>query len=118
MHKRLTWHQLLLTQNNVETVVSLGRKKEEIEYAYLPYEGSKDLKMPIKVSYLEIKDWVKQKYGFNVTSLMVAQTKRKHGLIERENYNKPKGEGRGAYPCPKDKEAAIEDAFRYFGMIS
>ena len=103
---------------HVETVVSLGRKKEEIEYAYLPYEGSKDLKMPIKVSYLEIKDWVKQKYGFNVTSLMVAQTKRKHGLIERENYNKPKGEGRGAYPCPKDKEAAIEDAFRYFGMIS
>ena len=103
---------------HVETVVSLGRKKEEIEYAYLPYEGSKDLRMPIKVSYLEIKDWVKQKYGFNVTSLMVAQTKRKHGLIERENYNKPKDEGRGAYPCPKDKEAAIEDAFRYFGMIS
>ena len=63
--------------------------------------------MPIKVSYLEIKDWVKQKYGFNITSLMVAQTKRKHGLIERENYNKPRGEGRGAYPCPKDKEKAI-----------
>ena len=43
-----------------------------------------------KATYKEIRDWVQEKYGFHVTNLNIAQVKQKHGIIERENYNKPK----------------------------
>ena len=45
-----------------------------------------------KATYQEIQEWVKEKYGFHVTHLNIAQVKRKHRIIERENYNKPKSE--------------------------
>ena len=41
-------------------------------------------------TYERIQDWVQEKYGFHVTHLNIAQVKRKHGIIEHENYNKPK----------------------------
>ena len=41
-----------------------------------------------------------------VSNLYIAQIKQKHGIIERENYNKPKSE-KGRQPeCPKEKEIA------------
>lgn len=45
-----------------------------------------------KATYKEIEKWVQEKYGFYVTNLNIAQVKQKHGIIERENYNKPKSE--------------------------
>ena len=69
-----------------------------------------------KATYDEIKAYVKDKYGFEVTSLYIAQVKEKLGIKERKNYNI--GEGKGVVPhCPPDKEEAIMDAFRHFGMI-
>ena len=47
----------------------------------------------------------------------IAQIKQKHGIIERENYNKPKSEKGGQSECPKEKEIAIEEALKYFQMI-
>ena len=41
----------------------------------------------------------------------------KHGIIERENYNKPKSEDSKQPGCPKGKAEAIEDAMRHFQMI-
>ena len=38
-------------------------------------------------TYGEIKKYVLDKYGLKVSSLYIVQIKRKHGLIERENYN-------------------------------
>ena len=44
--------------------------------------------------------------GMKVSNLYIAQIKQKHGIIERENYNKPKSE-KGRQPeCPKEKEIA------------
>ena len=54
----------------------------------------------------------------NVTPLYIAQVKRKHGIIERECYNKAKSEGSKMLICPPDKEKAIEEALRFFGMIA
>ena len=52
-----------------------------------------------------------------VSNLCIAQIKQKHGIIERENYNKPKSE-KGRQPeCLKEKEIAIEEALKYFQMI-
>ena len=39
------------------------------------------------------------------------------GIIERENYNKPKSENSRQPGCPEEKVKAIEDAMRHFQMI-
>ena len=43
-------------------------------------------------TYGQIKDHVLEHSGLKVSSLYIAQVKQKHGIIERENYNKPKSE--------------------------
>lgn len=68
-------------------------------------------------TYEEIQAWVQEKYGFHVTHLNIAQVKRKHGSIERENYNKPKSPDSWQRGCPEDKTKAIEAALRFYQMI-
>ena len=68
-------------------------------------------------TYDEIREWVQEHYGFHVTNLNIAQAKQKHGIIERENYNKPKSPDSRQPGCPEEKERAIEEALRYFRMI-
>lgn len=70
-----------------------------------------------KATYEEIKAYVLEKHGLQVTNLYVAQVKRKCGIIERENYDKPKSEDAKQPQCPEDKEKAIKDALEYFGMV-
>lgn len=69
-----------------------------------------------KATYAEIKQYVLENTGLKVSQLYIAQVKRKHGLIERINYNV--GEGKARVPqVPEEKEKAIEDALRHFQMI-
>ncbi len=70
-----------------------------------------------KATYEEIQEWVMEKYGFHVTHLNIAQVKRKHGIIERENYNKPKSPDSWQPGCPEEKVKAIENALKHFQMI-
>ena len=70
-----------------------------------------------KATYKEIQDWVQEMYGFHVTNLNIAQVKQKHGIIECENYNKPKSKDSRQPGCPEEKVKAIEDAMRHFQMI-
>ena len=70
-----------------------------------------------KVTYQEIKDYVLEHSGLKVSSLYIAQVKQKCGIIERENYNKPKSEDTKQPQCPPDKENAIMEALKHFGMI-
>ena len=70
-----------------------------------------------KATYEEIKDYVLEKHGLQVTNLYIAQVKRKCGIIERENYNKAKLEDGKQPQCPEDKEEAIRDALEHFGMV-
>lgn len=39
------------------------------------------------------------------------------GVLERENYNKTKSENAKQPQCPPEKEKAITEALRHFGMI-
>ncbi len=68
-------------------------------------------------TYPQIKEYVLEHTGLKVSSLFIAQIKRKCGLEVGECYNKPKSENSRTYVCPPEKEQAIMDAFRYFGMI-
>ena len=70
-----------------------------------------------KATYEEIKGYVLEKYGLQVTNLYIAQVKRKCGIIERENYNKSQKEDAKQPQCPEDKEKAIVDALEHFGMV-
>ena len=68
-------------------------------------------------TYEEIQDWVREKYGFHVTHLNIAKTKRKCGIIERQNYNLPKSEDSRSPETPKEKEEAIIEAFKAYHML-
>lgn len=70
-----------------------------------------------KATYGQIKDYVLEHSGLNVSSLYIAQVKQKHGIIERENYNKPKSEDARQPQCPLEKERAITEALKHFGML-
>lgn len=71
---------------------------------------------PEKPTYGNVKKWIKEKHGLNVSSLYIGQVKDKIELEKRKNYNTGSGEGR-VPKCPSEKEEAIMDAFRYFGLI-
>lgn len=77
---------------NVETVCLLSKgdvksQKLRVEFSLedMDTDGFKK-----GATYNAIRDWIKEKYGYWVTNLNIVQVKQKHGIIERENYNKPK----------------------------
>ena len=70
-----------------------------------------------KATYEQIKNYVLEKYGFKVSTLYIAQVKRKYGLDVREHYNISKNEKQKIPQCPIEKEEAILDALKYFKML-
>lgn len=70
-----------------------------------------------KATYEQIKEYILEKFGFKVSTLYIAQIKRKCGLPVGEHYNKSKKEDQIVPQCPAEKEAAIMDALRHFKMI-
>ena len=107
----------MLVTTHVETCVLLSKLKSTQHIEVKIDLDEVDLtKAESKATYAEIKEYVLEKYGLKVSQLYIAQVKRKHGIIERINYNV--GEGKAKVPqVPMDKEKAIEDALRYFQMI-
>jgi 23S rRNA (uracil1939-C5)-methyltransferase len=70
-----------------------------------------------KATYPQIKEYVSNKFGLKVSSLYIAQVKRKCGIEVGENYNISKKENSRVPQCTPEKREAIMDALRYFGMI-
>ena len=70
-----------------------------------------------KATYPEIKEYVLEHFGLKVSGLYIAQVKRKCGLDVGENYNLPKPGGRPQPQVSPEKEEAIREAFKHFGMI-
>lgn len=103
---------------HVETVALLCRKdiNNHIEVK-LELDEEDITKAESKGTYENIKEYVLDNYGFKVSTLYIAQIKRKCGLELGGNYNKSKKENQVVPECPKEKEEAIMDALRYFGTI-
>ena len=70
-----------------------------------------------KGTYGKIKAYILEKYGLNVSSLYIAQVKDKCGLDKQRNYNLSEKDDAHVPKCQKEKEDAIMDAFRHFGLI-
>ena len=70
-----------------------------------------------KATYEKIKAYILEQTGLKVSSLYIAQIKKKCGLDVGENYNLSKSENARQPQCTPEKEEAIMQAFKYFGMI-
>lgn len=70
-----------------------------------------------KASYAQIKEYILEKFDLKVSTLYIAQIKKKCGIVLRENYNKSKKEKQVIPQCTPEKEEAIMDALKHFKMI-
>lgn len=70
-----------------------------------------------KATYAQIKEYVLEKFGLKVSTLYIAQIKKKCGIEMREHYNKSKKDNQAIPQCTPEKEEAIMDALRHFKMI-
>ncbi len=104
---------------HVETVVLLSKgeidsKKIRVEFSLEEMDMSE---FQDGATYPQIKEYVLEHSGLKVSSLYISQIKRKCGLEVGKNYNQPKSEDSRQPQCPPEKEKAIREAFKYFGMI-
>ena len=105
--------------NHVETVVLLSKgeidsKKVRVEFSLEDMDMSE---FQDGATYPQIKAYVLEHTGLKVSNLYISQIKRKCGLEVGKNYNLPKSEDSRQPQCPPEKEKAIREAFKYFGMI-
>lgn len=116
--KKVQCVDMFPSTGNVETVCLLSKlnAKQHIEVdIHMDELDLTDAEK--KATYSEIKEYVLEHTGLKVSSLYIAQVKQKCGIIERENYNKPKSDDAKQPQCPPDKEKAIKEALKHFGMI-
>ena len=105
--------------SHVETVVLLSKgeidsKKVRVEFSLEDMDMSE---FQDGATYPQIKEYVLEHTGLKVSNLYISQIKRKCGLEVGKNYNLPKSEDSRQPQCPPEKEKAIREAFKYFGMI-
>ena len=105
--------------SHVETVVLLSKgevdsKKIRVEFSLEDMDMSE---FQDGATYTQIKDYVLEHSGLKVSNLYISQIKRKCGIEVGKNYNLPKSEDSRQPMCPPEKEKAIREAFKYFGMI-
>ena len=104
---------------NVETVVLLSKgeidsKKIRVEFSLEDMDTSG---FQQGATYEQIKGRVLEQTELKVSSLYISQIKRKCGLEVGQSYNLSKKENAKQPQCPPEKEKAIREAMKYFGMI-
>ena len=104
---------------HVETVVKLSKgeinsKKVRVDFSLEDMDMSQ---FQNGATYEQIKARVLGQTGLKVSSLYISQIKRKCGLDVGKNYNLSKKEDAKVPQCPLEKETAIMDAMKYYGII-
>lgn len=104
---------------NVETVVLLSKgvvdsRKVKVDFSLEDMDLSE---FKGKATYEQVKAYILEQTGLKVSSLYIAQIKKKCGLDVGENFNLPKSENTKQPKCTPEKEEAIMQAFRHFGII-
>ena len=136
-----------IVSTHVETVCLLSKLHEAKHHVSVKLDMDEmDLtSAESKATYEEIKAYVLENSGLQVSSLYIAQVKREYGIIERENYNickatrrmdcvqsnsttamnlenvnsqgQSKSENSQQPQCPDEKKKAIKEALIHFDMI-
>ena len=104
---------------HVETVVLLSKgmvdsRKVKVDFSLEDMDLSE---FKGKATYEQIKAYVLEQMGLKVSSLYIAQIKKKCGLDVGENFNPAKSGNARQPQCTPEKEDAIMQAFRHFGII-
>lgn len=104
---------------HVETVVLLSKgmfnsRKVKVDFSLEDMDLSE---FKGKATYEQIKAYVLEQTGLKVSSLYIAQIKKKCGLDVGENFNLPKSENARQPQCTPEKEEAIMQAFKHFGIV-
>ena len=118
--ERVSMVDMFSWTGHVETVCLLSKLHEAKHHVNVRLDMDElDLtSAESKATYEEIKAYVAEHNdGMKVSNLYIAQVKAKYGIIERENYNKPKSDESRLPKCPKEKEEAIVEALKAFKMI-
>ena len=102
---------------HVESIVCLSKLADTHIELEIDPEELDTITAKVSPTYPEIKAYVMEHHGIKVSSLAIAQAKRKCGLEVGECYNLPSGHGRPPTNLTPEKEAAIRDAFQYYGLI-
>lgn len=100
-------------------VITLLSKLDSKKYisVELPMDDMDLTSAESKATYKQIQNYVLEKFGFKVSTLYIAQVKKKHGLEVREPYNISKNDKQKIPQCPIEKEEAILDALKHFNMV-
>ena len=104
---------------HVETVVLLSKgmfdsRKVKVDFSLEDMDLSE---FKGKATYEQIKAYVLEQTGLKVSSLYIGQIKKKCGLDVGENFNLPKSENARQPQCTPEKEEAIMQAFKHFGIV-
>ena len=104
----------------VETVMCFSKetyphRSVKVEF---PLEGLSVAQLQGSTTYEQIKAYVLEHSGLKVSTLYIAQVKQKYGILSRECYNKAKSDDAKQPQCPADKEAAIVEALKFYGLIA
>ncbi|NMD38141.1 MAG: 23S rRNA methyltransferase [Christensenellaceae bacterium] len=87
----------LLYKLDVDKHISVEIKLDELDWT----------SAEIKATCAQIKEYVSDKFGFKVSTLYIAQIKKKYGIELKKNYNKSKKENQIIPQCTPEKEEAI-----------
>ena len=119
-HAREAWPvDMFGWTQHVETVVLLSKgmvdnRKVKVDFSLEDMDLSE---FKGKATYEQIKVYVLEQTGLKVSNLYIAQIKKKCGLDVGENFNLPKSENAKQPKCTPEKEEAIMQAFKHFGII-
>ena len=105
------------TQNETVVLLSKGMvdsRKVKVDFSL---EDMDLAEFKGKATYEQIKAYVLEQTGLKVSSLYIAQIKKKCGLDVGENFNPAKSENARQPQCTPEKKDAIMQAFRHFGII-
>mgnify|MGYP004654564109 FL=1 len=107
---------------HVETVVLLSKgvvdkdnfRKVRVDFSL---EDMDLTELRGKATYAQVKEYIFNEFGLKVSSLYIAQVKKKCGIETGENHNLPKSEDAKQPQVTPEKEEAIMKAFKHFGVI-
>ena len=108
--------------SHVETVVLLSKgvvdkdnfRKVKVDFSL---EDMDLTELRGKATYAQVKEYILNEFGLKVSSLYIAQVKKKCGIETGENHNLPKSEDARQPQVTPEKEEAIMKAFKHYGII-
>lgn len=104
------------TEYGEDTLIPEGDKDDDICFT-LDCTKQALTKAEAKATYAELKKYILETNGVKVSSLYIAQIKRKYGIDMGANYNTAADPEKHVPTCPAVKEQIIIDALKHYRML-